>query len=81
MGKVCTVMKIYPEEGTEAGALAEEIRKLADCTKVSVEEIAFGAKVVMASFICEDSAGKDYEEAVRAVAGVSEAQVEECGLV
>ncbi|MBI3587661.1 hypothetical protein HY095_00535, partial [Candidatus Micrarchaeota archaeon] len=46
-----------------------------------VEEFVFGAKIVKASFICEDAAGRDFEEEVKAVQGVSEVQVDEVGLL
>ena len=82
MGKVCTVVKIYPEEGVDPLLLASDIKKIKECTKSTVEEIAFGAKVVLASFVCEDSEGKDFEEIIKAqVKGVSETQTEECGLI
>lgn len=79
--KVVTIVKIFPEGGVEAEALMAEVRKIPDCTDARVEEIAFGAKCVKAAFVCDDTAGKDFEEIVRTVKGVSEAQVEEVSLV
>lgn len=81
MGKVITVIKVYPEEGVDAEALAQDIGKLPECNKANVVEIAFGAKAIMASFVCEDAQMKDFEELVRTVKGVSETQFEESGLL
>lgn len=81
MGKVITVIKVYPDEGVEAESLAVEVKKIPECTNTKVEEIAFGAKAVIASFVCEDSEGKDFEETIQKIAGVSGTQVEECGLL
>jgi translation elongation factor EF-1beta len=81
MGKVITVIKAYPQEGVDAQALAAEIRKLPECNSTKVVEIAFGAKAVMASFVCEDAEMKDYESLVASVKGVSEVQFEESGLL
>lgn len=81
MGKVCTVMKVFPLEGQAPEELVESVRKVEGCTNAEVIEYVFGARVIQASFVCEDSAGKDYEEIVRQLPGVSEVQVEEVGLV
>lgn len=81
MGKVCTVMKVFPAEGVDPAALAAEVRKIAGNVKGEVVDYVFGAKVVQASFICEDKAPVDFEELVKAVKGVNEVQVEEVGLV
>ena len=81
MGKVITVIKTYPEEGVDIEALSAEIKKLPECSSTKIVEIAFGAKAIMASFVCEDAQMKDFEELVRAVKGVSEVQFEEAGLL
>ncbi len=81
MGKVITVIKVYPDEGVEVEKLAADIKVLPECSSTKVVEIAFGAKAVMASFICEDAQMKDFEEIVRTVKGVSETQFEESGLI
>ncbi|MFA6329615.1 MAG: hypothetical protein WCX64_02930 [Candidatus Micrarchaeia archaeon] len=81
MGKVITVIKAYPDEGVDVEQLSAEIKKLPECSSTKVVEIAFGAKAIMASFICEDAAMKDFEELVRTVKGVSEVQFEEAGLL
>ena len=81
VGKVITVVKIYPDEGFSAEQVMGEVRKIKECNSARVEEIAFGAKAVIASFVCEDAEAKDFEEIARGVRGVSEVQVEEVGLV
>jgi len=81
MGKVVTVMKIFPLEGEELHALLAKVKAVEGCVKAEIIDFVFGAKVIQASFACEDSAGKDYEEIVRTVKGVSEVQVDEVGLV
>ena len=81
MGKVLTVMKVFPLEGHDLNALLESVKAVEGCNKAEVIEYVFGAKVIQASFLCEDSSGKDFEEIVRKVEGVSEVQVEECGLI
>ncbi len=79
--KVVTVVKIFPKDGADPETVMAQVREIPECTDARVEEIAFGAKCVRAAFVCDDSAGKDFEEIVRTVKGVSEAQVEEVGLV
>ncbi|MBI3588478.1 hypothetical protein HY995_05400 [Candidatus Micrarchaeota archaeon] len=81
MGKVMTVMKVFPQEGAELEGLSERVRKIEGCTSAKIEDFVFGAKIIKASFICEDAAGRDFEEEVKAVQGVSEVQVDEVGLL
>ena len=81
MGKVLTAMKVFPLEGENLDGLLERVRQVQGCAKAEVIDYVFGAKVIQASFVCEDSEGKDYEELVKQVQGVSEVQVEEVGLV
>ncbi|MFH1106595.1 MAG: hypothetical protein V1787_01745 [Candidatus Micrarchaeota archaeon] len=82
MGKVLTRLKVFPAEGFDAEKLRENVSKVEGCNSAKVEEYVFGAKIVVASFVCEDKESKDFEEIVRAqVQGVSEVQVDEVGLV
>lgn len=81
MGKVMTVMKVFAAEGQDPTQLAENVRQVKGCVKSEVIDYVFGVKVVQASFVCEDKEGVDYEEVVKAVAGVNEVQVEEVGLI
>ncbi len=81
MGKVLTRIKIFPNEGVDAAALAERVKTINGCNSSKVEDYVFGVKIVVASFVCEDSEGRDFEEEAKRVEGVSEVQVEECGLI
>ncbi len=81
MGKVLTRIKIFPNEGVDAAQLAERVKAINGCNSSKVEDYVFGVKIVVASFVCEDSEGRDFEEEAKQVEGVSEVQVEECGLI
>ena len=81
MGKVLMVLKVFPLEGVDPEALAERVRKIVGCNSCRVEDFVFGAKIVRASFVCEDKEARDFEEEAKQVDGVSEVQVEEVGLV
>ncbi len=81
MGKVMTVLKVFPKEDFDAAKLAENVSKISGCVKSSVEDYVFGQKIVKASFVCEDAQGVDFEELAKAVDGVSEVQVDEVGLI
>jgi translation elongation factor EF-1beta len=82
MGKVLTRLKVFAEEGFDVEQLRTNVSKVEGCNSAKVEEYVFGAKIVVASFVCEDRESKDFEEIVRAqVKGVSEVQVDEVGLV
>ena len=81
MGKVMTVMKVFPLENADLDALLERVKKVEGCTVAKIEEYVFGAKIIQASFICDDAAGRDFEEELKKVEGVSEVQVDEVGLL
>ncbi len=81
MGKVLTRLKVFPLEGEDPQQLCERLKSVEGYNTAKVEDFVFGAKIVIASFICNDGDNKDYEEIVKAVEGVSEVQVEEVGLL
>ncbi|MFH1257854.1 MAG: hypothetical protein ABIG96_06415 [Candidatus Micrarchaeota archaeon] len=81
MGKVMTVLKVFPEEGMKLEDLQAAVAKVEGCNTCKIIDFVFGSKVIQASFICEDAESKDFEEIVRKVAGVNEVQVEEVGLI
>ena len=81
MGKVLTVMKVFPEEGFDVEKLRENVEKVDGCNSSKVIDFVFGSKVVKASFVGEDSEAKDYEEIVQEVEGVTSVQVDEVGLI
>ena len=82
MGKVLTVLKIFPAEDYPLEKLQENVSKVPGCNSSKIIDYVFGSKIIQASFVCEDEQSKDFEEIVRAlVEGVSEVQVEEVGLI
>jgi translation elongation factor EF-1beta len=81
MGKVLTVMKVFPEEEVKLEDLCTLVSKVDGCNSCKIIDYVFGSKVIQASFVCEDSKGIDFEELVKQVKGVSEVQVEEVGLI
>ena len=81
MGKVLTSMKIFPEEGKSLDELTADVQKVQGCNSCKQIEYHFGAKVIQASFVCEDASPIDFEEVVSKISGVSSIQVEEVGLV
>ena len=81
MGKVMTVMKVYPAEGADVQKLLDDVYAIKGCNSARIEDFVFGAKIIKASFICEDKEAVDFEEKVKALAGVSEVQVDEVGLI
>ena len=81
MGKVLTRMKVFPEEETNLEALLAKIKAIEGNNTAKIEEYVFGAKIIIASFVCDDKSAVDFEERVRSVEGVSEVQVEEVGLI
>jgi translation elongation factor EF-1beta len=82
MGKVLTVLKIFPDEDFDLEKLRENVSKVEGCNTSKIIDFVFGSKIIRASFVCNDGENKDFEEIIRAtVQGVSEVQVEEVGLV
>lgn len=76
-----TVMKIYPEEGADLQKLLDEVFAIKGANSAKIEDFVFGAKIIKASFICDDKEGVDFEEKVKVLKGVSEVQVDEVGLI
>lgn len=81
MGKVMTVLKVFPLEDYPIEKLRENISKVDGCNSSKVIDFVFGSKIIQASFVCEDAKSLDFEEIVQKVEGVSEVQVEEVGLI
>lgn len=61
--------------------LLERVKSVPGNNTAKIEDYVFGVKIIIASFVCEDSAAHDFEEEVKKVPGVSEVQVEEVGLI
>lgn len=81
MGRVLTVMKIYPAENIEAEALLSKIFKIEGCVSAKAEEFAFGIKIIKAGFVCEDKTPIDFESIVKKIEGVGEIQVDDVTLI
>ena len=61
MGKVLTVMKVFPLEGFDVEKLRANVEAVKGCNSSKVIDYVFGMKVVQASFVGEDSEAVDYE--------------------
>ena len=61
MGKVITVLKVFPSEGTDLNELLVRVQSVKGCISAKIAEYVFGAKIIQASFECEDSEGRDFE--------------------
>lgn len=81
MGKVMTVLKIFPVEGMPIEKLLENIKGIEGCNSAKIQPYVYGMQMIQASFICEDAAGIDFEEITRGTEGVGGVQVDEVGLI
>lgn len=81
MGKVLCVMKVFPQENFNLDELLETVKKVDGCNTAKVIDYVFGMKVIQASFVTEDGSGRDFEQEVSELTGVSNVQVEEVGLI
>ncbi|MBI4360175.1 hypothetical protein HY572_00180 [Candidatus Micrarchaeota archaeon] len=81
MGKVMVVMKVFPVEGVAPEDVLEKVKSVDGVNKAHVIDYVFGTRVIQASFVTEDGSGRDFEEEVKALEGVSNVQVEEVGLI
>ena len=81
MGKVLTRLKIFPKENVNLNELLERVKRVPGNNSAKIEDFVFGVKIIIASFVCEDSEARDFEDEARKLEGVSEVQVEEVGLI
>ena len=81
MGKVLCVMKVFPKEEVNVEDLLQVVNKVDGCNTAKVIDYVFGMKVIQASFVTEDGSGRDFEQEVSDLTGVSNVQVEEVGLI
>ncbi len=81
MGNVATLFKVYVENGRE-DEVSKKIKEELKPKSMQLEEIAFGIKVVKVLFVHEDTLGSaELEEKLKAISGVSEAEVAEESLL
>ncbi|MFH1779794.1 MAG: hypothetical protein ABH803_01455 [Candidatus Micrarchaeota archaeon] len=81
MGTVLCVMKVFPEEQEQIDEVLARVKLVAGCNTAKIIDYVFGSKVIQASFVTEDGSGRDFEEEVAALEGVSNVNVEEVGLI
>jgi len=81
MGRVLTLLKVYADEGFTNEQVIEKLKEVKGFNTVKEEPVAFGIKCILASFVCDDKEGTDYEAMVEEIEGVGSVNVEECGLV
>ena len=83
MSTIAVVFKVYPKEGTEIETTVDNIKAKVNPTNVQVEDLAFGIKMAKVLFKFDDATNSSskLEDALRAVDGVGEVEVEEESLV
>lgn len=81
MGEVAVVAKIFPESMEVFEKLKGEIKRRMNPYRIEEEEIAFGMKALKVTVIVKDEGGRNIEEELKRVKGVSEVQIEEVGRV
>ena len=86
MGQALVIFKIYPEGLEEVEKVEAAVRELkeGDVKEVRREPIAFGLELVKAGIVIpdkEDGRMEKLEDAVRAIPGVKEVEVEGVTLI
>lgn len=76
-----TRLKIFPKEDVDLNELLERVKRIPGNNSAKIVDYVFGVKIIVASFVCEDSEAHDFEDETRKLEGVSEVQVEEVGLI
>ena len=76
MGEVVVTLKVFPEDPEKFNALKEEVSKIVKIEKSGEEEIGFGVKALIVTFIMGDEGGiNEIEEKIASIEGVSNVQV------
>lgn len=76
MGQVVITIKVYPESPEKLEDVKKSVSGIVNVQKVHEEEIAFGLKALVITFIMGDDAGLDaIEEKIAALPDVSQVQV------
>lgn len=81
MGDVMVTAKIYAEDPSKFDSIKEEIAKIGKLQDSRLEDVGFGMKALKVLIVMPDNAGGDVEEKLKAIPGVSQAQVEEVNLM
>lgn len=76
MGEVAVIMRIYPESTEKLESVKKAVGEIVSIKKSSEEEIAFGLKALVITFVMGDDSGLDaLEEKIAALPDVSQVQV------
>lgn len=76
MGKVAVTIKVYPEDPEKLENVKKAVSEIVEVVKCTEEEIGFGLKAAIITFIMEDAGGLDeIEEKIGALEDVSQVQV------
>ena len=81
MGDVMVTAKIYSEDPSKFDSIKEEIAKIGRLQDSRLEDVGFGMKALKVLIVMPDNAGGDVEEKLKAISGVSQAQVENVSLM
>ncbi len=82
MGKVAALMKVFPEDMDKFEGIKKAIQEKIKPARIDEEPVAFGFKALKVTIIRDDKEGMgDVEEQVRAIPGVSQAEITDVGLI
>lgn len=81
MGNVSVKLKVFPEDPGKVEELKASIVKAVSPRGIEIEDIGFGVKLIKVMVVVPDTDGGKVEEAIKALPGISEVQVEEVTLV
>lgn len=83
MGNVAIAFKILLKSTeTDINKVKNEIIEVLNPKEISIQELAFGIKVIKALFIIPDSTGiSELEEKIRKIEGVGEVETESLTLI
>lgn len=76
MGEVIVIARVYPESTEKIESVKKAVGEIVKIKKVTEEEIAFGLKALVITFIMGDDSGLDaLEEKIAALPDVSQIQI------
>ena len=82
MGKVAALMKVFPEDMDKFESIKKAIQEKIKPANIQEEPVAFGFKALKVTIVRDDKEGMgDVEEQVRAIPGVSQAEITDVGLI
>ncbi|MBI4399782.1 elongation factor 1-beta [Candidatus Micrarchaeota archaeon] len=78
MGNVAAIIKVFPESAEVLPIVKKEIEEKLKPAKIEEEPIAFGLMALKVLIFLDDNAGSEgLEDKIKAIKGVSEAQIED----